>query len=140
MRYERSIDIDAPADDVWRVIEDVERWPEWSESMTSVERLSVGPFGVGSRAKVKQPRLPQAEWTVTEHDPPRSFRWEAKGPGVRSMGDHAVRPAGEGRSTATLVFEQAGPLGAVIGALFGSMIRRFVDMEAEGLKRRAESS
>ena len=140
MRYERSIDIDAPADDVWTIIEHVERWPEWSESMTSVERLSVGPFGVGSRAKVKQPRLPQAEWTVTEHDPPRSFRWEAKGPGVRSMGDHAVRPARTGRSTATLVFEQTGPLGAVIGALFGSMIRRYVDMEAEGLKRRAESS
>ena len=139
MRYERSIDIEAPADEVWPVIEDVERWPTWTESMTSVELLGDGPFRQGSRARVKQPRLPAAEWTVTKHDPPRSFRWEATGPGVRSMGDHAVAPAGEDRSRATLVFEQGGPLGAVIGVLFGGMIRRYVDLEAEGLKRRAES-
>ena len=138
MRYEREIEIDAPADRVWPVIEDVEHWSEWTASVTSIEIVDGRPFGEGTQARVKQPRLPAAVWTVTRHDPTRSFRWEATGPGVRSMGDHAVRPDGEARSVATLVFEQRGPLGALTGLLFGRMIRRYVDMEAEGLKRRSE--
>ena len=138
MRYVREIEIDAPADRVWPVIEDVERWSEWTASVTSIEIVDGRPFGEGTTATVKQPRLPEAVWTVTQHDPPRSFRWESTAPGVRSMGDHAVRPAGDGRSVATLVFEQRGPLGALTGLLFGRLIRRYVDTEAEGLKRRAE--
>ena len=139
MRYVREIEIEAPAERVWPVIEDVERWPEWTSSMTSVEIVGGGPFAEGTQAKVKQPKLPAAVWTVTRHDPPRSFRWEATSVGLRSMGDHAVRPAGEARSVATLTFEQRGPLGALTGLLFGRLIRRYVDIEAEGLKRRSES-
>ena len=60
MQLEHSITIPAPQDVAWAVTVDVERWPEWTPTMQSVERLERGPFGVGSTAKIKQPQLPPA--------------------------------------------------------------------------------
>ena len=139
MDYEISIDIDAPPERVWAVLSDVERWHEWNESVMSVERLDDGPLGVGSRAVVKQPRLRPAEFEVTAFEPGRSFAWTSKAPGVTSVGDHRVEPRGEGGSTATLVLRQTGLVAPIIAVLFGRLIRSYVQMEGNGLKRRAEA-
>src|SRR5579884_3082507 len=68
MDYEVSIDIDAPAELVWAEMSDVERWPESTRSISSVRRLDRGPFGLGSRARVKQPRFTPLVWTVTHFE------------------------------------------------------------------------
>ena len=138
MRFEDSAVIAAPASTVWEVYSDVEQWPEWTDSVTSVELLDPGPLRVGSRARIRQPRLPVAEWTVTEIDEGRSFTWVARGPGVRSTGTHVVEPHGDGaRGTAILV--QAGLLGPLVGFLTRGLTKRYLAMEAAGLKARAEA-
>jgi uncharacterized membrane protein len=138
MRFEDSAVIAAPASTVWEVYSDVEHWPELTESVTSVELLDPGPLRVGSRARIRQPRLPVAEWTVTEIDPGRSFTWVARGPGVRTTGTHVVEPHDDGaRATAILV--QGGPLGPVVGLLTKGLTKRYLAMEIAGLKARAEA-
>ena len=137
MRFEDSSVIAAPAATVWAIYSDVERWPDWTASVTSVELLDVGPLRVGSRARVRQPRLPVAEWTVTEIDEGRSFTWVARGPGVRTTGTHIVVPHGDG-ARATAILDQGGPLGPVVGFLTRGLTRRYLAMEATGLKARAE--
>lgn len=139
MRFESSAVIAAPVERVWEVYVDVERWPEWTDSVTSVERLDSGPLTIGSRARIVQPKLPRAVWTVTEIEPGRHFRWESKAPGVTTVGGHYVRPEGDGcRATARL--DQHGPLGLVLGALGKGLTNRYLQMEVQGLRRRCESA
>lgn len=137
MEIVQAVDVNAPAERVWAVLSDVERWPEWTASVASVERLDDGPFGVGSRARIRQPRLPVAVWTVTALEPGRSFTWQSPAPGLLSAGQHRVEPTGDA-SHVTLSLTWSGPLTPLVGLLFGPLSRRYVALEAQGLKRRCE--
>src|SRR4051794_29371835 len=46
--FETTRHIDSPTEPVWEVLFDVGRWPEWTPTIGSVERLDDGPFQVGS--------------------------------------------------------------------------------------------
>ncbi|MDN3357142.1 SRPBCC family protein [Actinomadura sp. DC4] len=138
MRYQIENDIDAAPEAVWAVLADVERWPEWTKSMISVRRLEDGPFGSGSKARVRQPRLPAATYTVTEYEPGRAFDWAAKSPGVTVTGGHYVDPRGDGRATVRLTVDLTGFLAPLVGLFTAKLVRHYIGLEAEGLKRRCE--
>jgi len=127
--------IDAPTQPVAEVLFDVARWPEWTPTIDDVERLDEGPFGVGSRARVRQPKLPRAEWEVTEVVDGRSFTWEATGPGMRTIARHEVVPDGDG-SRVTLSIEQTGPMGALAARVWRGLTQRYIELEAASLDSR----
>jgi uncharacterized protein YndB with AHSA1/START domain len=137
---QRSIDIDAPAGTVWAVLSDVERWPEWTESVSSVRRSRTGPLAVGERVVVSQPRLPTVTYTVTGVEDGRSFTWEAGNAASRGVGEHVLTPRIAGGCTATLRMVQRGPAARLVGAVLDRITRRYLRMEAEGLKARSEAS
>ncbi len=132
-----DVEIAAPADRVWAVIRDVARWHEWTASITSVGLLDGAALAVGSRARVRQPKLPDAVWEVTALEEGRSFAWTTRGPGVVATGIHAVAPRGDG-SLATLTVEHSGLLGPLFAWLSRGITERYVAMEAAGLKERCE--
>lgn len=115
MRFEATIDIAARVEHVFAVYTDVEHWPDWTRSVTSVERLDPGPLRVGSRARIRQPRLPVAVWEVTDLASGRSFTWMARGPGIVTTGkpcDQACGRRGPGHSDGlTGARRRAGPAG-----------------------------
>ncbi|MBL8924859.1 MAG: SRPBCC family protein [Pseudonocardia sp.] len=137
---QRSIDIEVPSPVVWAVVSDVERWPEWTASVSSVRRSRTGPLAVGERVVVSQPRLPTLTYTVTVVDEGRSFTWEAGSAVSRGVGEHVVSPRAAGGCTATLRLTQRGPAARLVGAVLNRITRRYVRMEAEGLKARCEGS
>ena len=131
------VDIKAPADRVLAVLCDVERWPEWTSTMTSVRRMDDGPFAVGSRARVRQPKLLPAVWQVTELDGRRSFTWVTRSPGVQIEAGHLVEADGAG-SRVTLTLEFSGLLGPLVARLYRSLNQRYLATEARGLRERCE--
>lgn len=136
MDHEVRIDIAAPADRVWSVLSDVERWPEWTASVRSVELLD-GTLAVGNRVRIRQPRFPTVVWEVTEVVPNRSFTWRSRGPGADALGSHTVIDNGD-RSTAVLSISQTGVLGTLVALLSRPLTKRYVALEAAGLKQRSE--
>lgn len=113
-------------------------WPQWTASVTEVQCLDVGELRVGARARVKQPRLPASEWTVTELVPNRMFSWETGGGGLLTRGRHIVEPQAGGCQVVA-VLEQRGLLAPVVGALTWRLTKRYLHMELAGLRRRCES-
>lgn len=139
MGFEVVIGINASEERAWAALTEVEHWPEWTSSMTSVTRIDSGALHVGSQARIKQPKLGTMTWTVTELTPGHSFVWEAKRPGLTVVAGHYLSSGGGGTVTLTLTVEQKGPVGRLFEPLTEKSAKRHVQLEAEGHKRRAET-
>ena len=133
-----SIDIDAPPQRVFEVMVDVRRWHEWTPSITSIALANGGELAVGTRAMIRQPKLPPALWTVSRIVPGRGFEWVNRAPGLRVTGHHFAEPAGHG-SRATLALSYDGIFGGLLAWITAGITKRYLRMEAHGLKARSEN-
>lgn len=136
-RQERHID--APVDHVWAVLADVQDWPAWTRSIERIEILSASALAVGSRVLIRQPRLRPAVWEVTVWEPPRRLEWRSRSIGVSVTADHLL----ESHETGCLSKHSVkvdGLLSGLILCFAGRLIDQYVQLEADGLKRRAEQA
>jgi uncharacterized protein YndB with AHSA1/START domain len=138
MEQSTTVDIAASPERVWEVMADVERWSEWTDTVTWVRRLDDGPLRSGSRAKINQPKLPETEYVVTEVEPGHSFTWVATSPGVTTTARHTIEALPGGGSRVRLAVEQAGLVGSVVGRFYRGLTDRYLATEAAGLKARCE--
>jgi uncharacterized membrane protein len=133
-----SVQIDAPAAVVWQVFSDVERWPEWTASVTRLDAVDGPGLAVGKRFAIKQPRMPRLMWEVSELASGASWTWRQSSPGGLALARHEVIPTGGGRTIVRQEIDQRGPVGALVGRLMVRMTRRYLELEAQGLKARCE--
>ena len=141
MHFSITTEIDAPSEVVFGVMIEVERWPEWTPTVTRIERLGdVGsPLALGSRIRIVQPKVPPAEWTVTALEPDRGFRIVSRSPGATVEANHWADPTGAGQSShVTLSVTFGGFLGRAVGWMMRDLNNRYLALEAAGLKRRSE--
>ncbi len=140
MLFETSVDIEAPTRRVWDVLTDLEGWPRRIDTVDQVELLTAVPVAVGSRVRLKQPKLPEGTWEVTAWDAPTWFEWRQKSGGVTSVAGHRVTALSEKRSRLSLSLEMRGLLVPLVGRLSKGLIDRYMATEAQGIKRAAELS
>ena len=77
-------------------------------------------------------------WRVSEYEQGRLFTWEARSPGILVVGRHAVQASGRG-CVVTLGVDQRGFMAPLVKFLWGKLTRRYVEIEAQSLKKRCES-
>jgi Polyketide cyclase / dehydrase and lipid transport len=139
MRHESAVDVHASLDEVWHTLNDVRRWPDWSESMTAVRPVGPGPLRVGSRIRIKQPGMPWATWRITRYEPRARFDWETRVIGVRMAATHELAETGDGRVSLVLGIEQRGPLVRLLGRRIATTAEHYLAMESAGLKAASEA-
>jgi uncharacterized membrane protein len=137
--FHATVNIDARPDKVFAVLCDVERWPEWTPTVTAVRRLDPGAFTIGSSARIHQPKLRAAIWKVTELETGRNFTWATNAPGICMKAGHLLSAEGAG-TRVELSFELSGFMTPLISRLYGGLIEQYVTTESRKLKERSESA
>lgn len=139
LRFEHSVDVDAPPSRVWSVISDAERWPEWTPTVTRVERVHGDGLALGNKVRIEQPKLPAAVYTITALEPGKSFTWTTGSWFARGVANHVVEPRGSGsRVTLSVIF--SGLIGGLAGKMYAELTREYLALEAAGLKKRSEAA
>jgi len=112
MRFESSIDIDAPAERVWALVDKLEEWSQWMPSIKKIERVSQGPLRAGSQLRVtaKVSGLTvKLLMTITEFVQERNVVLEGKALGTRLTRFYTLEPV-DGKTKVTIGGDVSGAL------------------------------
>ena len=120
------------------MVNDVERWSEWTASIRKIERLGSGQLGRGSQARRHQPRFPVLVWKVTEYEPGSGFTWEVRTFGAHTIGEHWIERKSANLCTVRLKIIQRDFLVPILAPFMNKITRDYMNMEAQGLKSRCE--
>lgn len=134
MITEDRVVIDAPAALVWQVFSDVEHWPQWTASVTSLRGHDGPNLAVGKRFSIAQPGMMTLTWTVTEVEPTLSWTWVQRSPGSIVSARHWVTAQLDGRTQVRQQLDQRGMIGVLVAKAMAPKTRLFLRQEAEGLK------
>ena len=84
-RIEHRIGVAAPADTIWELLADVERWPQWNPLYTQ----ATGKLGIGAALKLREslPGRPPREVApvVVDWEPRAQILWRENGVLARTM-------------------------------------------------------
>ncbi len=137
--FRQVVEIRVAPPRVWNVLLDVERWPQWTTSVSKVQRMEIGPLTLGSRTRIWQPRLMPAVWQVTSLDQERrSFAWTTHTFGIKVVARHQIDVVGAG-SRVTLSLTYIGVVGAVLARAYRDLNWEYLTREADGLRGYCEA-
>lgn len=120
-------------DALWERVRNIEEWPTLTPSITSAKILGGGPLTLGSEIVIKQPGAPESTWTVSDYVEGNTFTYEMHRSGLTTTAYHVVEAELPSGSSLTLIVSMQGRLAKVWGFLMGRKIRKFLELEANGL-------
>lgn len=137
--YHVSKEIAAPADEVWRLLTDVDGYETWNDAVVSLD----GTIQRGSVVELVSIVDPNRTFKlrVSELDPPRRMIWTDSMPlglfvGTRT---YEIDDLGSGTSRFSMTEAFTGPLSPLITRFIPDMSESF-ELFAESLRRAAESA
>jgi len=141
-----EIDIDAPVENVWNIIIDLERYPEWN---TFTPRMGAKQIVVGDEflldCQMTEKQLLRDEKEVFLAYEPERFRvcWgtsRTRGrPGIKSYRWQICEPVNDKRTHFINYEEFHGILAPLVNLLYGKKLHRAFVGYCQDLKKRAES-
>jgi uncharacterized protein YndB with AHSA1/START domain len=136
-----SIDIDAPVQDVWRMVMDPQRLKDW---VTIHRRLVSHSDGEMEQVLCLRGANFKVKWHLAAEDAPHRAQWEGRGP-ARSHAETEYRLSDNGRGGTHFAYRNEfkaplGPLGALAShALVGGQPAREADASLRRLKSLLEN-
>jgi len=144
MRVQRRCVIDADRADVWKVVSDPDRYPEFMPNLARWETIGDGEVGIGSRFKVhwKIGSVPVGGVVeVVEFDELRDLAWTSI-TGVNLRGRFRLREHTGGRTNVTFRLSYQSPgglLGLIADRVATRQVGRTLAETLKSLKAQVES-
>jgi hypothetical protein len=122
MRFEADVSIKATPETIWATVADPETWPNWTDAVHKVKKLSEGPLGVGSRFRITVMFIIPVwlHMTVTEFVPGQRVAMEGRALFAKMTRYYMLKPQ-NGHTEAIVGGEATGPL-APLTWLFGQVL------------------
>ena len=121
IKAEKTIEINAPADKLWKLMQDIPAWPKWFPSLKAAGAVSGQPMAKGSVLYFKLGLVGPAmkmQVTVTESVPNQRVTWAGGMLGV--TGVHSFDFQAQGNQTKVISRETLqGPMVGFLKILFG---------------------
>ncbi len=138
---DQEFDINAPAEVVWQVLTDFERYGEWNPFVVQAA-CDLRPGGaIDMKVKLLGPAQRQVEY-IHAVDPGKGFSYNMKPfplGGLSSFRSHKIIDLGDGRSHYSSHFHLEGWMMPIVrGLMSGALLRGFSGM-SDALKLRAEA-
>ena len=143
IHFQRSLTIDAVPDAVWAVLSRYMRIDEFAPQITSVDALTSGEVGLGSKRRNHFENGTSVVEEVTEWKPSAGYTVRlsdmAAMPLHEASSDIRITPMG-GRSKVTWTFDyrvKYGPIGWLMGqTLMIMMMGKIIDANLQGLSKK----
>lgn len=132
MKLSSSVVIERPAEEVFAVVSDFSRNPEWQRGMKSARWTSEPPVGVGSTYEQVAKFLGRdvvTTFEVTSLEPGRSITIESRESSFPIIVTRSVEPMGPGRSRVSA--DITGRPGRFFG-LFGPLLKALAERSVRG--------
>ncbi|QIS20035.1 SRPBCC domain-containing protein [Nocardia terpenica] len=139
---DETVEIAAPAEVVWRVLTDLERYGEWNPFCISCRSTLEPGAPIDMRVRLGGRERAQREWVRT-HTPGTEFSYAMKPiplGALHSLRSHTLTPLEGGRVRYHSHFELDGWLRPVVTAMLGSALRQGFTAMTAAVRQRAEQS
>jgi hypothetical protein len=138
MKFSASIEINAPLERVWALVNEVEDWPKWIPSLKKIEKLSEGPLGKGSRILVVAKSIIKVNlfMAIIEFIPLQRVVMEGKVLGVRMTRYYTLEPLNQNKTKLMAGGEVTGLLAFLVRRSGQKLSEEIV----QSLKKKVEGS
>jgi carbon monoxide dehydrogenase subunit G len=140
-----SIDVQAPPDEVFSLVSDIERHGEWSPQEFKAQRIDDGPIGVGSgyrttgRKGARKGPMRMTDVVVTEFAAPSRFGFAATEEAGVYRTTFVISPAGVGSRIERIVEPPTtGAVAFIRHRLLAPVVRAYVRQNMEALRSRLD--
>lgn len=133
---ESSLVLSSP-NTVFKILSDVTRWKEWTESVSNITFVGSNEFKPGAKLKIVQPKLLPAIWTITEISDGESITWEKKSLGLKIVANHILIET-DNNTIVKLQIIYSGFFARISYKLSSELTQRYLIKELLGLKEKCE--
>lgn len=136
-RFEHTIEIECPVDDVFAFVTQPQNYRRWQASLREVRPHFAGPLRVGGQAtEVRRflGREMETTWTCTEHEPSRRSTIESDDGPVPFCGTFTLSPTKRG-TRFTWTVETRGAAARLAGPIAGRITKRELAKNSAHLKQ-----
>jgi len=143
MRFETSVVVDRPIDEVWAFFGDLFNVPRWTTGALRFRQTSPGPLGLGSTIEARAAMFgfePRVTGTVTEWDPPHAVTLSCVGAGWRSLVMQMMfESTAHGTKVVRVTDGTFGPIWKLLWPILGPWARHRSEATNQRIKRILEA-